>query len=66
MSPAARHNVGVCAGARDLGDLGVAVARDHEGEVSALALGEAGEDLQRGVCREGVVDRVAGADRGLG
>ena len=58
-------DVGVCAPAGDLGDFGVAVAGDQEGEVGALTLGKAGEDLQGVVCGEDVVDRVVVAGYGL-
>jgi hypothetical protein len=58
-------DVGVCASAGELGNLAVLVAGDEQGEVAALAVGEAGEGAQRLERRELVFEGDAARDEGL-
>src|SRR5215210_703186 len=58
-------DVGVCASAGELGNLAVPVAGDEQGEVAALAVGEAGEGVQRLERLELVLERDAAGDEGL-
>src|SRR5215210_7273910 len=62
---ATRDNVGVGAGACDLGDLAVAEAGDAEEEILALALRELGKTLQCSAGFDDVVDRDPVGDHGV-